>query len=99
MCNVAHPASCPIPQGKDGVAAQVSIFFNEGTQNEPLIRRQDTGRKLLLYLDLYPTGWVPPQDLFVFNQPLTKVVDDRLDTRAVAHTIALFFERREIQLH
>jgi hypothetical protein len=93
MGDVAHPAPRPVPQGKDGFATQVFLFFNEGPQDKALICRENTGSKLLLLLDLYATGWVPPQDLFVFNQPLTKMIDDRLDTGAVAHAIALLLER------
>ena len=40
-----------------------------GVEQE-LIGREDTGSKRLLHLDLHPTGWVPPQYLFLFNQPL-----------------------------
>ena len=70
MRDIAHTTPRPVPQCKDGFATEVSLFFNEGAQDEALVRREDTGSKLLLHLDLYATGWVPPQDLFVFNQPL-----------------------------
>jgi hypothetical protein len=79
MCDIAHAAPCPVSQCEDRLATEVSLFFNEGAQDEALIGRQNTGSKLLLDLDLDATGWVPPQDLFVFNQPLTKMIDDRLD--------------------
>ena len=94
MRDVAHAASRPVPQCKDGFATQVSILFDECTQDKPLIQRQDTGSKRLLRLDLYPTRRVSPQDLFLFNQPLAKLVDDRLDARAVAQAIPLFFRAR-----
>src|SRR6266487_7034017 len=55
MRDIAHPAPCPVPQCEDGFATEVSIFFNEGTQDEALIRREDTGSKRLLHLDLYST--------------------------------------------
>jgi hypothetical protein len=58
-----------IIEGAAGFVTEVSIFFKEGAQDEALVRREDTGSQRLLHLDLYPTGWVPPQDLFVFDQP------------------------------
>src|SRR5579884_1938214 len=99
MCDIAHTAPCPVSQCEDRLTTEVSLLFNEDTQDKPLIGREDTGSKLLLHLDLDTTGWVPLQDLFVFNEPLAKMIDDRLDTGAVTHAITLFVERREIQFH
>src|SRR5438270_12966640 len=99
MRDVAYPASSPVSQCKDGFAAQIVLLFNKRAEDKPLIRRKDTGSKSLLLLDFHSTGGVPPEYLLLFNQPLAKLVDDRLDTRAVAHAIALFFERREVHLH
>src|SRR5947209_18479587 len=99
MRDITHAAPRPVPQSEDGFAAQVALLLKQSVQDEPLVRGEHTWSQCLLRFDLHPTGRVACQGLLLLNEPLAKAVDHRFDTGAVADTIPLLLEDRQIPFH
>src|SRR6266700_4778597 len=99
MGDITHATPCPVSQRKERFSAQVISLLDQIAQDKPLIWFKDARSKLLLCLNLDPTGRISFQGFLFVNQPLTKVFDDGLDTGAMTHAISLFFEPRQISFY
>src|SRR5207249_10272951 len=90
------PTSCPVSQRKQRFAPQLFLLIHQRPQDKTLIWGKDTGSKLLLRFDNHRPRWIPFEHLLLFNKPLAKPPYHGFHPTAVADTVSLILESRQI---
>src|SRR6266567_2975785 len=99
MGNVTPAATSPVPSCKERFAPRILGLLDQIAQHKALVRGKHTGREALFGLDRDSTGGIAFEQVLLIDQPLTELFDDRFDARAVAHTVSLLLQCREVDFH
>src|SRR5258706_9010524 len=84
--DLTHPASRPVPQGKEGCSTQICFLLNQGTQDRALLLGELPRNELWYGRKIDAASWVALEQSLLLNQKRGKIADGRFHPRTVAET-------------